>query len=86
MASLVEKINELKASIGIPSTIAEWGISEKAFLESLDKMTEDAFDDQCTGANPRYPLMSEMKELYLNAFYGPEKYEAMKNAKRNNFV
>ncbi len=81
VASLVEKINELKASIGIPSTIAEWGISEKAFLESLDKMTEDAFDDQCTGANPRYPLMSEMKELYLNAFYGPEKYEAMKNAK-----
>jgi acetaldehyde dehydrogenase/alcohol dehydrogenase len=78
--ALVQKIEELKAAIGIPATIAEWGVSEKAFLANLDKMTEDAFDDQCTGANPRYPLMSEMKELYLRAYYGVEKYEAMKNA------
>ena len=77
---LVEKINELKENIEIPATIAEWGISEKAFLSSLDRMTEDAFDDQCTGANPRYPLMSEIRELYLNAYYGPKKYEAMKKA------
>ena len=77
---LVEKINELKETIEIPATISEWGISEKAFLSSLDKMTEDAFDDQCTGANPRYPLMSEIRELYLNAYYGPKKYEAMKKA------
>jgi acetaldehyde dehydrogenase/alcohol dehydrogenase len=80
VSALVQKIDELKEAIGIPATIAEWGISEKAFLASLDKMTEDAFDDQCTGANPRYPLMSEMKELYLRAYYGVEKYEAMKNA------
>ena len=51
-------------------TIREYGVEEKAFLATLDAMVEDAFNDQCTGANPRYPLMSEMKELYLKAYYG----------------
>ncbi len=74
---LLAKINELKASIGIPSTIKEWfemtGCStEEKFLEQLDAMALQAFDDQCTGANPRYPLISEMKELYLRAFYGAD--------------
>ncbi|MGL5577935.1 MAG: iron-containing alcohol dehydrogenase, partial [Fusobacteriaceae bacterium] len=72
------KINELKATIGIKATIAEYGISEMEFLGKLDQMVEDAFDDQCTGANPRYPLMSELKEMYLRAYYGAEKYVAMK--------
>ena len=70
-------INELKAEIGIKPTIADYGISEREFLSKLDKMVEDAFDDQCTGANPRYPLMSELKEMYLRAFYGAEIYKKM---------
>ncbi|HBA63130.1 MAG TPA: bifunctional acetaldehyde-CoA/alcohol dehydrogenase [Lachnospiraceae bacterium] len=65
-----EKLEELKAKIGIPRTIKEWGIDEKAFLETLDEMVEQAFNDQCTGANPRYPLMKEIKELYLKSYYG----------------
>ncbi len=64
------KLEELKAAIGIKGSIQEYGISEETFLASLDAMTEAAFDDQCTGANPRYPLMSEIKEMYLKAFYG----------------
>lgn len=75
------KINELKAAIGIKATIAEYGISEAEFLGKLDQMVEDAFDDQCTGANPRYPLMSELKEMYLRAYYGAEKYVAMQENK-----
>ncbi len=67
-------ISDLKKEIGIKATIAEYGISEDEFLSKLDKMVEDAFDDQCTGANPRYPLMVELKEMYLRAYYGPEKY------------
>lgn len=74
---LRKKINELKAEIGIKPTIADYGISEREFLSKLDKMVEDAFDDQCTGANPRYPLMSELKEMYLRAYYGAEKYKKM---------
>ena len=70
LESLIAKINELKAHIGIPNSIKEYGIDEKDFLERLDAMTEQAFDDQCTGANPRYPLMSEIKQMYLNAYYG----------------
>ncbi len=64
------KIDELKAAIGIKKCIKDYGIDEAAFLETLDEMVENAFDDQCTGANPRYPLMSEMKEMYLKAYYG----------------
>ena len=63
-------IEDLKAKVGIPKTIKEWGIDEKAFLDNLDEMVEQAFNDQCTGANPRYPLMSEIKELYLKSYYG----------------
>ena len=67
---LLDAIDDLKDKIGIKKTIKEYGIEEKAFLESLDEMVEQAFDDQCTGANPRYPLMSELKEMYLRAYYG----------------
>lgn len=63
-------IEELKAKVGIKKTIQEYGVDEKNFLETLDDMVEKAFDDQCTGANPRYPLMSEIKEMYLKAYYG----------------
>ena len=72
-ASLIEKIEDLKEVLHLPKTIKE-AIGDKgtesAFLASLDKMSRDAFDDQCTGANPRYPLVSEIKKLYLNAYYG----------------
>ena len=68
--NLIKAVDELKAKIGIKKSIQEYGIDEKEFLERLDDMTEQAFDDQCTGANPRYPLMSEIKQMYLNAYYG----------------
>ena len=67
---LIDKIEELKATVGIKKTIAEYGVDEKYFLDTLDEMVEQAFDDQCTGANPRYPLMSELKDMYLKAYYG----------------
>ncbi|MDO4893204.1 MAG: bifunctional acetaldehyde-CoA/alcohol dehydrogenase [Eubacteriales bacterium] len=70
LANLIEKIDELKARVGIKSTIKEYVPDEKDFLDRLDDMTVQAFDDQCTGANPRYPLMSEIKQMYLNAYYG----------------
>ncbi|MDO4329673.1 MAG: bifunctional acetaldehyde-CoA/alcohol dehydrogenase [Lachnospiraceae bacterium] len=66
----IAKIEELKARVGIKKCIKDYGVDEKYFLETLDQMVEDAFDDQCTGANPRYPLMSEIKEMYLKAYYG----------------
>ena len=68
--SLIKAIDELKKKIGIKKSIKDYGIDEKEFLERLDDMTEQAFDDQCTGANPSYPLMSEIKQMYLNAYYG----------------
>ena len=67
---LIAKIDELKERIGIKKTIREYAPDEADFLARLDAMTEQAFDDQCTGANPRYPLMSEIKQMYLNAYYG----------------
>ncbi len=70
LANLIEKIDELKAKVGIKSTIKEYVPDEQDFLDRLDDMTVQAFDDQCTGANPRYPLMSEIKQMYLNAYYG----------------
>ena len=70
---LIAKIRELMKEIGLPMTIKDAGVDEKVFLEKLDSMVEDAFDDQCTGANPRYPLMSEIKQMYLNAYYGAKK-------------
>ena len=73
LENLIKAIEELKEKIGIKKTIKDYGIDEKYFLERLDEMTEQAFDDQCTGANPRYPLMSEIKEMYLEAYYGKKK-------------
>ena len=70
LESLINAVNELKERIGIKKTIKDYGIDEKDFLDRLDDMVEQAFDDQCTGANPRYPLMSEIKQMYLNAYYG----------------
>lgn len=70
LEKFIAKIEELKEKVGIKKTIKDYGIDEQKFLDTLDKMVEDAFDDQCTGANPRYPLMSEIKELYLKAYYG----------------
>ena len=70
--NLIKAINELKEKIGIKKTIKDYGIDEKDFLDRLDEMSEQAFDDQCTGANPRYPLISEIKEMYLKAYYGKE--------------
>lgn len=63
-------IEELKEKVGIKKTIKDYGVDENYFLETLDEMVEQAFDDQCTGANPRYPLMSEIKEMYLHVYYG----------------
>ena len=54
----------------MPKTIKEAGVTEEKFYATLDEMVEQAFDDQCTGANPRYPLMAEIKQMYLNAYYG----------------
>ena len=67
---LIAKIDELKDKIGIKHTIKDYGIKEEDFLSTLDQMSEQAFDDQCTGANPRYPLISEIKEIYLKTYYG----------------
>ena len=68
--NLIKKIDELKEKIGIKKSIKDYGIGEKEFLDSLDEMSEQAFDDQCTGTNPRYPLITEIKEMYKNAYYG----------------
>ncbi len=68
--NLLKAIDELKEKVGIHKAIKDYGVDEAKFLETLDEMVENAFDDQCTGANPRYPLMSEMKQMYLNAYYG----------------
>ncbi len=70
LEGLIKAINDLKARVGIKATIKDYGIDEADFLARLDDMVEQAFDDQCTGANPRYPLMSEIKQMYLNAYYG----------------
>ena len=68
--NLISKIDELKQSIDLPLSIKDAGVKEEDFLASLDEMSEAAFNDQCTGTNPRYPLISEIKELYLKAYYG----------------
>ncbi len=68
--ALIAGINRLKETVGIKSCIKDYGVDEAAFMESLDEMVENAFDDQCTGANPRYPLMSEIRQMYLNAYHG----------------
>ena len=70
LKNLIKALDELKEKVGIRKTIKDYGIDEEKFLSTLDEMVEQAFDDQCTGANPRYPLMSEIKQMYLNAYYG----------------
>ena len=77
--NLVKAIHELKKTIGIKDTIRDYGVDEKVFLDTLDEMCENAFNDQCTGANPRYPLISEIKEIYLKAYYGAD-YKPADNA------
>ena len=72
LENLIKALDELKAKVGIKATIKDYVADEKDFLARLDEMTEQAFDDQCTGANPRYPLMSEIKQMYLNAYYGKQ--------------
>lgn len=72
LENLIKAIDELKEKIGIKKTIRDYGVSEEDFLKTLDQMSEDAFDDQCTGTNPRYPLISELKDIYLKAYYGGE--------------
>ena len=63
-------MDEIKADLGIPKSIREAGVQEADFLAHVDKLSEDAFDDQCTGANPRYPLIAELKQILLDTFYG----------------
>ncbi len=70
LEGLIDKIEALKERVGIKKTIKDYGVDEKYFLDTLDNMVEQAFDDQCTGANPRYPLMKEIKAMYLKAYYG----------------
>ncbi|MGN1059761.1 MAG: iron-containing alcohol dehydrogenase, partial [Clostridia bacterium] len=79
LENLIQAVNDLKEKVGIKKTIQAYNIDEKDFLNRLDDMVEQAFDDQCTGANPRYPLMSEIKQMYLNAYYGGKHFaeEAM---------
>ena len=67
--NFIKAIAELKAKVGIKRTIKEYGIKEEDFMATLDEMVENAFNDQCTGANPRYPLMEEMKAIYLKAYH-----------------
>ena len=70
LENLITAVDQLKERVGIKKTIRDYGIDEKEFLDRLDDMVEQAFDDQCTGANPRYPLMSEIRQMYLDAYYG----------------
>jgi acetaldehyde dehydrogenase/alcohol dehydrogenase len=73
LENLIRAVETLKERVGIKKTIRDYGIDEKDFLAGLDRMSEQAFDDQCTGANPRYPLIAEIKQMYLNAYYGTGK-------------
>jgi len=70
LENLIAAIEKLKDQIGIKKTIKDYNVDEKDFLARLDDMSEKAFDDQCTGANPRYPLIEEIKQMFLNAYYG----------------
>ncbi|MCL1806233.1 MAG: bifunctional acetaldehyde-CoA/alcohol dehydrogenase [Oscillospiraceae bacterium] len=72
LQQLLDAVERLKENVGIQKTIRDYGVDEKDFLDRLDEMTENAFDDQCTGANPRYPLFAEIRQMYLNAYYGGE--------------
>ena len=68
--ALIDGIEKLKKELNIPSSIQEWGVDESEFLAAVDELSVKAFDDQCTGSNPRYPLISQIKQLYLDSFYG----------------
>ena len=70
LENLIKKIDELKDAVDVKRTIKDYGIEESAFMETLDQMSEQAFDDQCTGANPRYPLIEDIKNIYLRVYYG----------------
>jgi acetaldehyde dehydrogenase/alcohol dehydrogenase len=70
IAALVASLDQMKRSLNIPLSIKDYGINEEEFLARVDQLAEEAFDDQCTGTNPRYPLISEIRELYLQAYYG----------------
>ncbi len=70
MEALIAALDALKERVGIKKTIRDYGVKEEEFLARLDEMAEQAFDDQCTGANPRYPLMHEIRQMYLNVYYG----------------
>ncbi|ARU94138.1 bifunctional acetaldehyde-CoA/alcohol dehydrogenase [Tatumella citrea] len=72
IAALLKWLDEIKTDLGIPKSIREAGVQEADFLAKIDKLAEDAFDDQCTGANPRYPLIAELKQIMLDSFYGRE--------------
>ncbi|XRK16027.1 alcohol dehydrogenase class IV [Elusimicrobium posterum] len=72
VSKLIEAVEGLNKELGIPHSLQEYGINEKEFLAKLDEISEEAFDDQCTGGNPRYPLVKEIKELYLKAYYGKD--------------
>ena len=78
---LLAKLDELMRTIELLPTIRDYGVDEKYFLETLDEMSEQAFNDQCTGANPRYPLVSELKDIYLKAYYGEMPNKEKKKAK-----
>ena len=67
---LIEAVEDLKKKIDIPANLKDAGVDEKAFMDTLDELSEMAFDDQCTGGNPRYPLVKEIAELYKKAYYG----------------
>ena len=70
--ALILGIEKLKKELNIPSSIKEWGVREEDFLSAVDQLSIKAFDDQCTGSNPRYPLISQIKQLYLDSYYGRE--------------
>ncbi|VFT73454.1 alcohol dehydrogenase [Klebsiella aerogenes] len=78
---LLAWLESIKAELGIPKSIREAGVQEADFLANVDKLSEDAFDDQCTGANPRYPLISELKQILLDTYYGREFVEGETAAK-----
>lgn len=79
---LIKAVENLQAKVNMPKTIKDAGVSETKFYETLDEMVEQAFDDQCTGASPRYPLMSELKEMYIKAFEGQKTKEVKKDSKK----
>ena len=70
VGALIDGIEKLKKELGIPASIQEWGVPEEEFLSVVDELSVKAFDDQCTGSNPRYPLISQIKALYLDSYYG----------------